>query len=316
MAREGNAQDIAQCHALHRSARFPYEASPRVLQEMWRGLVADGRMLLFLVEDRSRPPGSRIVSFSATVFVTDRFCFEAQSMLPPYLGVQLSQRYFSGALPVLNDRQVARANAGEGLNVMLCFDGWQRSALSRDQILALREKQNEAFQFTHGGYHLKEFIAEPIGEQALHWMVDSGARLRRDYAEYFQNKGMRVPEPSRRPWLVGLTKEEAFANPGSHLCGFFVYTPPRFHFSRSEQALLRHAMMGKTCKELATSLFISPWTVKKRWRAVYERVADVDSELLLPVGNDVDAATRGTEHRRHLLHYLRQHLEELRPFAR
>jgi hypothetical protein len=114
---------------------------------------------------------------------------------------------------------------------------------------------------------------------------------------------------------VGLRKEEAFANPGSRLSSFFVRMPPRFHFNRSEQLLLQHALMGETSDELAASLCISPWTVKKRWHAIYERVADVDRELLLPpVANSPDATSRGAERRRHLLHYLRQHLEELRPF--
>jgi len=109
----------------------------------------------------------------------------------------------------------------------------------------------------------------------------------------------------------------AFANPGSHLSSFFVYTPPRFNFNPSEQMLLNHSLMGETSEQLARSLFISTWTVKKRWHAIYQRVADVDAELLLPpVTNTPDATGRGTERRRHLLHYLRQHLEELRPLSR
>ena len=75
--------------------------------------------------------------------------------------------------------------------------------------------------------------------------------------------------------------------------------------------------MGETSEEVAASLFISPWTVKKRWHAIYERVADVDRELLLPpVANSIDATSRGAERRRHLLHCLRQHLGELRPLSR
>ena len=128
---------------------------------------------------------------------------------------------------------------------------------------------------------------------------------------------MLIPETPQQPRLVGLTKKEAFTNPGSYLSSFFVYIPPLFHFNRSEQMLLQHALMGETCEEVATSLFISPWTVKKRWHAIYERVADVDRDLLLlPVTNSPDTISRGAERRRHLLHYLRQHLEELRPFRR
>jgi DNA-binding CsgD family transcriptional regulator len=124
------------------------------------------------------------------------------------------------------------------------------------------------------------------------------------------------PEISRRPWLVGLTKEEASENPGSHLESIR-FTAPRFHFNPSEQTLLRHALLGKTSEDVAAALFISPWTVKKRWHAIYERVTEVDRDLLPPpIANSADAKSRGAERRRHLLHYLRQHSEELRPFMR
>lgn len=183
-------------------------------------------------------------------------------------------------------------------------------------MLAVREKQSEAFHMTHAGYRIREVLADAIDDEELHWMLDAGAHVRRDYASYFQKH--RAPTRySRRPRLVGLTKKEAWANPGSYLSSFFVYTPPRFRFNRSEQLLLHHALMGETSDDLATSLSISPWTVKKRWQAIYDRVADVDRELLLPpVANGAEATARGAERRRHLLYYLRQHLEELRAWHR
>lgn len=74
--------------------------------------------------------------------------------------------------------------------------------------------------------------------------------------------------------------------------------------------------MGETCEKLATSLSVSPWTVKKRWHAIYDRVLDVDRELLPPpIAYGAQASSRGEERRRYLLNYLRQHLEELRPCA-
>jgi hypothetical protein len=73
--------------------------------------------------------------------------------------------------------------------------------------------------------------------------------------------------------------------------------------------------MGETCEELAKSLSISPWTVKKRWHAIYDRVADVDRKLLPPpIAYGPHATSRGPERRRRLLNYLRQHLEEVRPY--
>lgn len=318
IAREGRAEDVARCYALQEPLWLPNaEACRRVLAEMWHALLSDGRMQLFLVENRAKPLGSRIVSFSATVFATDEFCCEALSTLPPYLGLQVARHYLSRELPVMNSGQVAHANAGCGLNVLLCFGGWESIGLSREEILAVREKQSEALHLALSGYRVKEFLADAIGEEALQWMRHFGARLRRDYSRYFAKQIAPIPEMSQRPRLVGLTKEEALANPGSHLSSLFVYIPPRFHFNQSEQMLLQHALIGETSEELAKSLFVSHSTVKKRWHRIYERVADVDCELLgAPVANGLDATKRGAEHRRHLLHYLRQHLEELRPFSR
>lgn len=299
------------------SLGMPYpEASWRALPEMWQTLLRAGRLQLFLVEDRSKQCGSRIIACCAAVYVTDAFCAEAQSTLPPYLGVQLARLYLSQELPVLSRAQIARANAEEGLNLLVCFEGLDKSGLSRDQFLPVREKQCEAFQLALYGYRVKEFLANPIGKEAFQETIDAGARLRRDYTGCFQKTGASTAESSR-PWLVGLTKEEAEAHPGSHLAGLFGYIPPRFRFSGAEQRLLQHALTGETSAEEAAALFISPWTVKKRWHAIYERVADIDRELLpSPMADRSDNTARGAERRRHLLHYLRQHPEELRPFGR
>jgi hypothetical protein len=87
MAREGRAEDLAACRALHQTVGLPYgETCWRVLPEMWQALLANGIMHLFLVEDRARPVGSRIISFGVTAFVTDEFCSAAELTLPPNLG--------------------------------------------------------------------------------------------------------------------------------------------------------------------------------------------------------------------------------------
>ena len=316
IARIGTAQDLARCYALHKSLRLPYtKRSWCVLPEMWSTLLSKGAMRLCLVSNCARPVGSRIVSFSAVLFVTDEFCLEARLKLPPYLGVELTRQYLSRELPVLTREQIAHANAVGGLNVIVCFEGWAHDGLSVEQILAVREKQSEALRLCLSGYHIKEFLANPLEEEALQWMLNAGARIRRHCSNCFRNSPVFRPAFSQRPCLVGLTREEAFAYPGSSVSSLFIYTPPRFRFSRSQRVLLRHALMGKTCQQVASSLSISPWTVKKRWHAIYDRVADVDSNLLPPpIAYGSHALSRGIERRRHLLNYLRQHLEELCPF--
>ena len=315
ITRKGSFRDLADCFILHESLGLPYpKGKRRVLLEMWRVLLSMGAMQLCLVEDRARPIGSRVVSFNSALFVGDKFCSEAQLTLPPYLGIELAKRYLSGQLPVLNREQVARANACDGLNVVMCFEGWIHGTLLPEQLLAMRGKQNEALHLTLRGFRIKEFLADPIGWDMSQWMLDAGARLRRNYFNYFQKHGAPKFKSLQRPWLVGLTKEEAFAHPGSNIAGLFIYTPPRFHFNRSQRVLLQRALMGETCEKLATSLSLSRWTVKKRWHAIYDRVADIDRELLpCSIAYGAYVSSRGAERRRHLLNYLRQHLEDLRP---
>ena len=282
---------------------------------MWRTLLSNGAMQLFLVENRAGLGGSRILSFGATVFVNDEFILEARSTLSPYLGVELAGRYLSQQLPVLNREQVARANAADGLNVVMCFEGWAQDGFSPEQFLAIRAKQNAAFHLALRGYRIKEFLTDPIGREKSRWMLDAGARIRRNYSNYFRTNRLPKPEHSQRPCLLGLTKEEALAHPGSSIADLFIYSPPRFRFNRSQRVLLQHALMGETCEQAAASLSVSRWTVKKLWHAIYDRVADVDSELLpSPIAYGAHASSRGAERRRQLLNYLRQHLEELRPY--
>jgi DNA-binding CsgD family transcriptional regulator len=316
MAREGFWADVPACYRLYRSLNLPYsDALWRALPHMWRTMLLEGTMKLSLVEDRARPLGSRIVSFNAAAFVTDEFCSEARSTLPPYLGVELARRYLSRQLPVLNREQIAQANAHEGLNVLMCFERYALDIFSRERFLVVRERQNESLNFVLKGYRVKEFLADQIREEILQWMLGAGNRVRRDYSNWFRKHSVLKREPSERPKLVGLTKEEALANPGSNIAALFIYTPPRFHFNRSQRVLLRHALMGKTTEQQAASLALSVWTVKKLWRAIYDRVADVDGELLpASIAYGAHVSSRGAECRRQLLNYLRQHFEELRPF--
>lgn len=316
MAREGNAVDIPEWHALHRSLGVPYSKTEWIsLPGMWQDLLGSGRLKLFLVEDRNKKGAGCIVSCCAAIFVTDDFCREIQSAASPFLGPELVRCYLDGELPVLTRSEIARANARDGLNLILCFEGPERGTLSGERYLPLREKRREAYHLAMSGYQVKELLMNPIGETAYEETIDAGAKVRRDFVH--PDRGINESrEDELRPRLVGLTRQEAEAHPGSQLAGLFVYTPPRFHFSRSEQNLLQRALIGETCDDLAASLALSPWTVKKRWHTIYERVTAADGELLPgPIPNGARARLRGAERRRRLLNYLRQHPEELRPSA-
>jgi hypothetical protein len=316
MARVGNSRDIAACCALLEQFRFVYDdAVWRSLPRVFSSLLKLGAMQLCLVEDRGIAGAPTIIAFCASIFVPDAFCSEARTTLPPYLGLQVARRFEENKLPALDRKQIAFANSKTGVSVITCFCGTEYGCLHTERVFAVREKMAEAFRLAHQGYNLKEILCGPIGEETLRWALDAGFRLRRDYSDFYYAANLQPPEAAESPWLVGLTKDEALADYGSRASGLFVFTAPRFRFNFCEQAVLRRSLGGETDEEMASHLSISQWTVKKRWQSIYERVAKIDIELLPSTVRELALQTRGMERRRHLLAYLRQHPEELRPLS-
>src|SRR5262249_56596538 len=116
--------------------------------------------------------------------------------------------------------------------------------------------------------------------------------------------------------LMISTHEDAMARPGSIPAILYSFREPRLGLSEGHQQLLKAAMQGLTDAQLAESLSMKLPTVKKRWTAIFDRVA----RSRLDVGNmsdrydNPDRHTRGPQKRHHLLAYLREHPEELRPW--
>lgn len=312
-SRTGDLDHIDQCWELMKACRSAYnELVWTTLPQMFRSLLSIGAMQLSLVEERG-PGGPKIVAFCASMFVTDSFCREACTSVTPSLGEEVPRRYLDQRLPVLDRNAVASMNRRAGVNVMTCYCARQSDPLPAGWLLLIREKLAEAFRTTYTGYNLKEILFAPLGEELLRWALDAGFRLREDYSDFYEAHPK--PDPALRSWLVGITREEALAQYGSRVSGLFLFTPPRFSFTRAEQLVLRQSLVGDTDLEIASHLSISRWTVKKRWQSIYDRVDGIDRYVLPSNGRSQEGGARGAERRRHLLAYLRQHLEELRPLS-
>jgi hypothetical protein len=229
--------------------------------------------------------------------------------------VELAKRITAGNSPVLSDREVREANSGEGLNLIVweavpCPEFAERPDLHHLIV--------EAFRELYRGFLLKEMItSQSESVQRLQWAVDVGGRFWDPAkARYVKSARRNAEEFVRKPHIVGITREMEFGGLGSWVGTLFDYQPPRFGFSRSEQRLLHAALAAEsgTDEELTEALGVSRPTIKKMWLSVYRRVTDCQPETIrdsVPVG----APQRGKEKRRHLLTYLREHPEELRPVS-
>jgi hypothetical protein len=116
-----------------------------------------------------------------------------------------------------------------------------------------------------------------------------------------------------RRGLFVIDKVSAELIVGSVTTIVFRFTPPMFRFGKGEQRLLRAALEGFTDLELVEELQIKKEAIKKRWASIYEQVQQTMPNLLPQSDCDTNSK-RGRQKRHHLLAYLRNHPEELRPF--
>jgi hypothetical protein len=306
-SRHFQQSDTAAC--LRLLQKYP-EYSPQVFGELprfWQRLLDDHAIISCVIEDCDAPAGERVMSFGADVFVTDAFMADARSAREPHLSARIIQRELCGhASPILRRTAIARANASDGLNAVIIH-----AAANDHSNYAIPQRLREAFISSHRGYRLKEMLQEVWNERDYEWVKGWGA-LRGDYSDFFVSNG--TPIPSTRPYLFGITKEEALRDPASVASFVFLSNPPRFQFSEGAQALLMRAMDGETDEVLAKVLYISLPAVRMRWRAIYDRVESIAPELF-PERPDVSERVRGKEKRRSIVEYVRAHPEELRPFA-
>lgn len=97
----------------------------------------------------------------------------------------------------------------------------------------------------------------------------------------------------------------------------FASNAPRLELSPAQREVLELAALGFEDARIAEALDVALDTIRKRWRAIHERVLDRMPELFSssPVrdAGSRNRAVRGPEKRRTLVEFARTHPEELRP---
>ncbi|HET9868890.1 MAG TPA: hypothetical protein VFR02_00115 [bacterium] len=308
--------DLESCLSLLREG-FAFKAPQRPrLTALWRELLEGGHCITVAVDDRRRPAGGRLVGFGMSVFVTDAF---ARLLLAgePFLSRAFLREWEAGRRPYLLKKEVAAANAGDGLNLMVLHYGWREKEMLPEELDRVRLMQTEAFIQQHAGFKVKEYLHEVFGPQLRDFVLSAGSVLRHDYAEPRWKAALKGLGPGDRPYLTGFRPEEVLARAGTAASLLQAKAAaPRFTLSPGEQDMLAKALQGETDPHLARSLGLSPWTIKKRWQSVYLKVDKADPDLL---GGPKAAGRKHTDaqpqRRRYLLEYLRHHPEELRPHA-
>jgi hypothetical protein len=200
--------------------------------------------------------------------------------------------------PFLSPRELGEENARGELHLKNFFGIQDGPNLQNPDSVALHSILHEEHRFFHFGYSYRAMWIEV-------WPLHQ--------VETLQNLGMRIERSkplggNRTATLMRINAEDAERNPHAWFSSYFFPSKPRFHFSAGEQRLLECSLLDFSDAEAAHELHLSEDGIKKRWRSIYVRVNTVDPHLLGGIHS-------GSAQRKCLLHYLRQHLEELRPYA-
>jgi hypothetical protein len=308
--------DIPECVeviAAHPIIGARYGPTIGDLSEAWLRLAdSDARIARVFYADEEQTPPIRFVGVS--VFVSDEFVGELKTVPGFWFGPELARRVVRGQSPVLSDRQLRDANSSDGVN-LLVWEGCMRLGVAPADT---REIMN-SFIDDHRGYRVKEIISSQIeSSERLLWTLQTGSSLWNCQAGRYVDILHEDPnDVIATPHIVGVTREierERYV-PGSWLGELFAYDAPQFGFSRSEQHMVRAALVADTCtdKELAKLIGVSLPTIKKTWLSVYRRVATRRPDII-PDGPHRESE-RGKEKRRRLFAYIRAHPEELRPIS-
>jgi hypothetical protein len=317
-ARPMQPKDIHECAEIitaHPVIGPRYGRAASHLGAAWRRVLGSEAMATAVYEEDN---GAAIKTCGVGVGLFVREDFMREVKTPPlfWFGAELAKRIVAGSSPALSDREVREANSSEGLNLIV----WE--AVPRPEFSErpdLYHLMVEAFRGLYRGFLLKEMITSQMESvPRLQWAIGAGGLFWDPArARYEKSAGKSAEEFVRKPHVVGITRELEFGRFGSWVGTLFDYQPPRFGFSRSEQRLLQAALAGEsgTDEELTEALGVSLPTVKKMWLSIYRRVIDRQPELIHGSSRKGESE-RGKEKRRHLLIYLREHPEELRPASR
>lgn len=282
-------------------AALPLLAQDRLLfsAAAWQALPGTLTALL----ERSRIQGSvivdaegRICFCGVTTFVrtaTAARLFEQ----PDPLRESLLRLEAAGARVMLGGRSLAAANADGDLALIHLFGCPDTFDFSSPRGFEIHRMGFEAFLATHGGYRLAELWQETVAPEPAEFVAS-----------------MQVPEVRRIPLAGGavarwfrFTRADSQTKPGNPLAQLMKFPAPRLCFTRAQQRLLELAIEEVSDRLAAGQFALTEAAIKKRWRTIYDRVERLDDRI-------APAALSGAERRRMLLQYLRQHIEELRPW--
>ena len=297
--------------------------SPRVrehLPRLWSEWLAQDRRMpksFVLWEDLSTPNAPRVEAIGTGHFVRDEVYDLLLDVPQPYLIDRLYGMVLDGHQPFLDQREIAHHNAGGGLSLLMSLYLQREHDLDHPDSQRLRPLGAAAWYFCHAGFNVRRLLSEVYGRAGGAYMAAGGF----DLLHVFEASPDLPPDrPHSEPHQLAIDRANQPPRAMQPMSLWLLHPqPPVMGLSPSLQTVAILALQGDTDRAIAARLGISADAVKQAWRGILKAVSTHMPDLCSDTTDataDGAAPVRGAEHRRVVIEYLRQHMEELRPWVR
>jgi hypothetical protein len=298
--------DLEGCKSLLKDEDC-FKASPEVWDAMipaWEGAISTGLADTWIVfEDLDEPKADQLQGFGFSIMVRDVFVERLRSGAKAFAaGMLYGPTGFSRDF-ILSAREIARDNALGRLNLLVLHNALKHREPSDPRLAKSIPVGLASFQFSHAGYNLQNILWEVHGLHFLSALVPAGYSLIDDFSA---QASVQKTAESKRPFL--LAQERGLQSPiGYSLESSLLNTrkTPALGLSPGQKRLLQYALLDMDDHQIQVTLGKSGDSVKQTWRGIFEKFFRWKDSVGQP---------RPSAPRREILRYLRQHMEEIRPF--
>jgi len=297
--RPGTLADVEPGLSITPGHRGDAVVGAKAAAAIWQFMARDAFFASSAIESNPAIKGHRLLAYGASILVSRAFADAEIENPQPELNSRIIASIYAGR-PVLATRtQVAQANAGEGVELVVLNATWRHDTLDSAQLQSVHTLFAKGFIENRSGFRIRRVLQETVSEPEKEFLRGSGVfKIIADYAGLGRA-------------LCLMTRDSATIAPASAGNIFFSYKEPLLRLRESDQQLLLAALSGSTDAELALQLEVTLSAVKARWRSV---IAGVEATMPELVRDADDREGRGMQKRHRVLGYVRAHPEELRPF--
>jgi hypothetical protein len=282
----------------------PHRDQFHKLPEAWEALNRIEAIPFAVVERVLPPDPPQLVAHGASVFLSDAMVDKLSG--EPFVAAQVVREALAGGDGVLSLKEIRKAQTQGDLNLLLLHAQYLEAPTGLMGEPGIYEVLARSFFEHHCGYRIRQCFIETFSSEAMRHHIGAGLLVRANHG---------TPEPTAEtPWLLGISRKESEENPGARISSLFVERPIRLGLRKAHREVLSLAMVGAVDEEISAELCLTLSAIKRRWESIYDAVDRQAPDLVWGSRLQMDSV-RGPERRRHLLNFLREHPEEMRPLV-